>query len=502
MGRHKTQDSSQVFDVSKPGRSAPSHTARPVIVDHRQIANDPMVTGAADTSPGLMTHANKPVVPIQVSSDHVDHSQTPTSDAQPDQSDNFFGNTPETAAGEQSAYKPEQPTEPEPAATQPFSGFHNDPDQSAPAQEQSHTNQSGDTQVSSDNPPLPAELTAPGVDDPVGLSNIDSPGTAFSSSVGPTPENQPFGYDSNATQNQTEHPGVDPGTPDRAKNNEQLPPVPENIGEIEHLPLPAHPTHGHFTDETNRRGWFLPALAMLIIGAYLILDAGIVGSGNLPFQIFKEKEEAMADSTPSVTHPPAVQTPPPAVQTPSGFTQYALPNSPLSFTYPTAWGTPSATTDPGFTKRGGSNRSDGTYAHLINFADNKDIQLALTSNKYLPAKRSAQYFDFLQWCSGTHDGKIYRQQLLFSTTSGADSPSTITCNDGPLGDAEKIDELTIVQKSNKDSEGKIIGDVYTKNLSDKEFVVIRAKDSAMTSADSLKQLLASVKIAPATANSD
>lgn len=497
MGRRKTKDNSQVFDVSKPGRSAPSHTARPVIVDHRQVANDPMVTGATDSSTQLMTHAGRPVVPVQVSSDHSDHTQTPAPDAPAAQMDNFFGNTPEAAAGEQSAYKPEQSAEPETPPDQSFSSFQNHSDQPAPPPEQAHENQPNDMQSPSDSPPLPAELTAPGADDPVGLSNADSPGAMFSPAFGLTSESQLPAGGSSPIQNEGGQPGTASAVADGSKNNEQLPPVPENIGKIEHLPPPVHSTHGHFADEPQKRRWFLPALLLVLAGGYLILDSGIVGSGNMPFQIFKEKEEVVAENTPPLTQAPAVQAPPQTnAQAPSGFTQYSLPNSPLSFTYPTAWGIPSATADPGFTKRGAGNKSDGVYAHLISFADNKGVQLALTSSKYLPAKRSPQYFDFLQWCSGTHDGKFYRQQLLFSTTSGVDTPSTITCNDGPLGDGEKIDELTIVQKNTKDSTNKPAGDIYTKNLADKEFVVLRVIDATMANADAIKQLLAGVKTAP------
>jgi hypothetical protein len=224
-------------------------------------------------------------------------------------------------------------------------------------------------------------------------------------------------------------------------------------------------------------------------------DLGLVKSDiKLPFHIFNKQKTSTV-----VTPPPA----PPAAKKaavssgpvlPNGFTAYSLAGTQLSFAYPTVWGVPVVTTDPGFSKRGGTNKTDGTHAYLLKFASNKDVELAATSSKYLPATRNNQYFDFLQWCSGTNDGKFYKQVLLFSTVNKVDTPTTVTCDQGPLADATKLDELTIVQPKTKDDSGAALGDLYTKNLTSGNLPVVRVRDSAMAYSALIKQLLGTVKV--------
>jgi hypothetical protein len=97
---------------------------------------------------------------------------------------------------------------------------------------------------------------------------------------------------------------------------------------------------------------------------------------------------------------------------------------------------------------------------------------------------------------GTIDKKFYMQSLHFSSAAGVDSPSTILCDQGPLNDATKLNEKTIVQLKTKDTDGKtVLGDIYTQNLTDTEFTVLRVKDTTMTNADNIKKLLDTVKIA-------
>src|SRR4029078_6001815 len=133
----------------------------------------------------------------------------------------------------------------------------------------------------------------------------------------------------------------------------------------------------------------------------------------LPFYVFRKKQQAAETQT--VTPPVAKQNTTPTI--PTGFTQFSLPGTTLSFAYPTVWGTPAATTEPGFSKRGGTNKSDGTYAYLVSFATNKNVQIALTSAKYLPAARATLYYDYLQWCVGTADAKFYKSILHFTTVA-------------------------------------------------------------------------------------
>jgi hypothetical protein len=247
-------------------------------------------------------------------------------------------------------------------------------------------------------------------------------------------------------------------------------------------------------------GWIFGTLFIIVAVFYLAIDLGIVQSDmKLPFHIFnKQKASTVVTSTPPPAPAKVQPSPPPAATVPTGFTEYKLAGTNLSFAYPTVWGAPTDTPDPGFSKRGGTNKTDGTYAHVVNFATNKDVQLAFTSSKYLPAARGALYYDFLNWCVGTNDQKIYTQILHFATTSGIDTPSTITCDQGPLADAVKQDDNTILQAKTKDTAGKDLGDIYTQNLSDKDLPVARIKDATSASADNIKKLLATIKVSSAS----
>lgn len=226
---------------------------------------------------------------------------------------------------------------------------------------------------------------------------------------------------------------------------------------------------------------------VIIVLIYLGLDAAGV---NLPFHILKHQQPAPVSTTQPA---PATQNKAPVTPAlPSGFKEYKLAQTDITFAAPIAWGDPTSSVDPGYSKRGGSNQSDGTYAYLVNFATNKDIQIAVTSDKYLPPSRGAIYYDYLQWCTGTNDGKIYESVLHFTTVDKVDTPATITCDQGPVDGAVKLDSATIVQARATDSQNKVLGDIYTKNLNDPSLVVFRVKDAAMTSGDQIKKLLGTV----------
>jgi len=170
----------------------------------------------------------------------------------------------------------------------------------------------------------------------------------------------------------------------------------------------------------------------------------------------------------------------------------------VTFAAPTAWGTPTSSTDPGYTSRDATNKSTGTHAYLVDFATNKDVQVAVTSSKYLPAARTALYYDFLQWCTGTNDGKFYLGVLNFTTTNKVDTATTVSCDQGPLTSATKQDATTITELKLKDTTGAIAGDLYTKNISGGELVVFRVIDKAMTNSTNIKQLLNTVKATAST----
>jgi hypothetical protein len=232
--------------------------------------------------------------------------------------------------------------------------------------------------------------------------------------------------------------------------------------------------------------------ALILIGGYLLLDSGLVTkSVNLPFHVFHQKTPA----------PPApvTTTPKAAVSTvPAGFKVYKLAGTNLTFAAPLVWGDPASTLDPGYSQRGADAKSDGTYAYLVTFSSNKDVQIAVTSGKYLPTTRTTLYYDYLQWCIGSADAKIYESTLHFTTTNKVDTPSTVTCDQGPVPNATKINDTTMVQTKAVDSENKVIGDIYTKNLKDTDLPVFRVKDATLTNTDSIKKLLATVQVGATT----
>ncbi|MBX4188760.1 hypothetical protein KW792_01525, partial [Candidatus Saccharibacteria bacterium] len=209
-----------------------------------------------------------------------------------------------------------------------------------------------------------------------------------------------------------------------------------------------------------------------------------------PFHVIKH-DKPVATTTNNTTS--NNQTPSTTTTLPTGFKEYKLADTSITFAAPIAWGDPTSTLDPGFSKRGGTNQSDGTYAYLVNFSTNKDVQVAVTSNKYLPAARTTLYYDYLQWCTGTNDGKYYEAILHFTTADKIDTPSTVSCDQGPVGGAVKLDETTIIQAKATDTANKTIGDIYSKNLKDPSLVVFRVKDTVMTNGEQIKQLLGTVK---------
>lgn len=288
---------------------------------------------------------------------------------------------------------------------------------------------------------------------------------------------------------------IDFGQPAPHASNYHEEPKPDK-----HLPEPAyhHPAPAkieglHLNQPAPKRKWpkFAALLFVLAVGAFMAVDSGIVGgAAKLPFHIFKQDEDKSA-----VTKTPAAQQP--AKQTgpviPAGFKEYRISGTTVTFAAPIAWGDPTSTTESGYSKRGGTNQADGTYAYLVNFATNKNIQIAVTSGKYLPPVRAAQYYDYLQWCTGTVDSKYYQSVLKFTTVDKVDMPSTTACDQGPLTGAIKMDEQSLVWSKVADAQNKVIGDIYIRNLNDVSLVALRVKDAVMTNGDSIKQLLSTAK---------
>lgn len=260
------------------------------------------------------------------------------------------------------------------------------------------------------------------------------------------------------------------------------PPPPDHVEALQPSP---------YTRRRNPLKWLIIILLLAAAAAYVLLGTGIIKS-SLSLPPFNKKTNTASTST-----PPASSTQTPAAQSsvPSGFTEYKLSGTTLTFAAPTAWGTPTSTNDPGYTKRGNNAQSDGTHAYLVGFPNNKDVEVAVTSNKYLPAARATQYYDYLQWCTGTADNKTYFATLEFTTGADkTDTPSTVVCNQGPLTDAQKLSSDTIVELAVKNTAGQVIGDLYTKNLADPNLPVIRVKDAKSANSSQIKQLLNTVKV--------
>jgi hypothetical protein len=266
---------------------------------------------------------------------------------------------------------------------------------------------------------------------------------------------------------------------------------PHHAGHIEGLHL-AGPPKGR-----SKLKMFMVALVLLVIGGYLLIDSGLVSANvDLPFHIFKQK----SDETPAPVAAPQKQAVSSTPAVPDGFKTYKLAGTTLTFAAPTTWGEPTSVPVNGYSKRGADAKTDGTYAYIVSFAGNKNIEVAVTSAKYLPPARAPQYYDYLQWCTGTNDGKFYQSLLHFTTENKVDTPSTISCDQGPLA-AQKLTDTTLVQAKAKDATGKDLGDIYTKNLKNDNLVVFRVKDTAMTSGSDIKLLLATVQVPAAPASS-
>lgn len=230
----------------------------------------------------------------------------------------------------------------------------------------------------------------------------------------------------------------------------------------------------------------LAILLVALASLYAAIDKGLIlSSVDLPFHIFEQEEKTAETVTPPAAAQPTV---------PAGFTATKLVEANLGFNYPTAWGAPTAAADMGFTERKSGAKPDVNYAFVVDFPDNKDVQLAVTSGKYLPPARTALYYDILGWCVGTADGKYYGSVLRYSTsTDKTDTPSTITCDQILVGEVTKISNDTIVQANIKNDKGESVGDIYTRNLTGKDYVVARVVDATIKNSDQIKLLLESIK---------
>ncbi len=461
-------DDIKVFDVSKPHKSEPSASSRPVIVGHHPTMADPMVREAFKSH-----HGDGPKIEVKGDEDNEEKIET----------HHTFGKFPlgleESAFGEHSNFGNKEHSD------------HEDHDD-----HMSEHKTFGDHSDHKE-PEPPYKIEMPGSDDD-GLYNNK-----------PAGHNTPLFADKSEDEPESPKPSHTFNTPKMSDSDHSLfggHKSDSDMGSNTHHPTvraedwvepsPLHIPHGAgpYRRWPKVISWVLILLLLVVIGGYLAIDAGIVKSNmKLPFHIFnKQKTSTVAEPAPAPA-PVAKAATPAASALPQGFTKYSVPDTTLSFAYPTAWGAPTTTADPGFSQRSTKGKSDGTYAYVINFATSKDVQIAISSSKYLFTHPDAHYYDYLKWCVGTNDGKFYKESLHFNTTAGVDTPSTVACDKGPLDTAVKVDATTIMQPKYKESAKDITGDLYTKNLKASDLTVLRVMDLAMTNGAQVKQLLGTVK---------
>lgn len=444
---HHRQPKDKIFDVSKPHhpRVGPNATSRPVIVGHRPMMTDPMVRekvkkDVAQDNELSVFSGHKDLAPIAAGQfdpkppepepPHLDKS--PAAESQPEPEPGFLAEKPQLLPSKPASDKPSEPdTTSEPEKPQPIK-------------------------------PLPAAAPPP------------APTTESHSLASILEENSP-------PVTAPPH-SKDPDKQDHDTDNSHL---------VGNAPFPTPSGAGP-------RYWYRRPQVWLLVGLlagaalYLAIDSGkIKTSIELPFHFFKQASKP----APTAAAPtPTIKTPPPAASAPTGLNSYKLTPAGLEFDFPAAWGTPALLQEPGYSKRGGAAKSDGTYAYRLSFSAKADVEIVVTSGKYLPsAARAALYYDYLQWCTGTIDGKIYKSVMRYSTNGGIDTPTTTICDQGPLTDAVKLDDKTISQLKTKNPDGTVLGDLYTRNLNGTIALVFRVKDANSQNSDDIKKLLASIK---------
>jgi hypothetical protein len=440
---------SKVFDVSKPGRAAPSPISRPVIVGQGPVIPDTSLTG--DNTSIETARAEPTNTPISVSMADEEHQVNVVSGSGSSDTSSFdSGQSAMEAPADLRAQSPGQV-------------FHSPEGATIPPHEME-------------------ELPKPNEENTGGAGANFTPLTTLLPNAGKK-EEEPEDAGHHIDNLPENHSG-DPGW-------HEAPPLPISHGAGPRRRWP------------KIIGWLLLLVVLVLVAGYLAIDAGLVKSDiKLPFHIFnKQKTSNAVTPAPVAKSPQPASQPPAQSATPSGFTSYKLEGTNVSFAYPTAWGIPAVTKDPGFSKRGGTNKTDGTHAYLVDFATNKDVQVALTSSKYLPATRTTLYYDFLKFCMGSVDQKYYLERLNFTTAAGVDTPTNAVCDQALLTDASILGDgiptadRPIVQLKTKDSGGKVIGDLYTKNLtSNTDLPVLRVKDAAMKNSADIEKLLLSIKV--------
>ncbi len=406
MARKKTPG---VFDVSRPNKVPPSPTSRPVITGRQSsMASDPMVREAS--SP--MNHTPVPVQ-FHPDSEPDEHKVEVKSAAA------------SLASGENFGFSPT--VEPPANSTPP------PPDNSTQEVE---------------NAGLSAILATNKADDPVGLATGN-----------PDDKKPP---DVKDDINSPSYSAVDSLlSEENAKTGSNEVPRPATT-EVPPLNIPQLTDAVISKPKSGQRKWVIAAVVALLVGGYLAADAGAIGGLNVPVHLIGHpKTAAPAVASPVPATPPAGSASSPAS---SGYTLFKDSSVPIAFSYPTAWGKSTVVAEDGTTKRSSSSKAEGVFSYKFTFDSNKDVQILVTSNKYLPLRKTTQYYDYLQWCAPASGvGKFNQQTLRFTTSGGVDTPTTVTCDQGPF-EAVKLGANLIEISKYKDSTGMVIGNLYINNI--------------------------------------
>lgn len=453
----KSADTKKVFDVSKPGQSQPDSSSRPIIVGHKPLIGDSMikteaeVTKEDDTTPPINQLDDAVEIKQETSEEPV---KTPKPEPEAELADKNEGEAIKVTVS--------------PRATNLTP--------SEDAQDQATTDKETGANSATSNG---IKSAMPELDHQPEEEQKDEPGSTASSAVG-----NAAAVDSVLGNAQSSREGE---LAEDAKQQKVMELLDNGAYKV---PLASNSRH-----RSGRKigGPFLLSIVLgfLLLGVgYAAVDAGFVETSfKLPFDIIKNGPVADTPLNQVTTTPKANATPAPAPN-PNALTQYSMVDTGVSFSYPTVWGTVTVDKQKGYLDLNTPATPSGTLAYVVTFQKNKDIKLVVNSNKYLSAPKDGSQLGSLQWC--LKGSKFYRQYLQYKSATSL-TPGAITCEEGPVT-ATKLDDKTIYEKGIKNAQsGAVEGDLYSKNLAHKEFVVLHIKDATAKNTDAIKKLLTSVK---------
>jgi hypothetical protein len=280
------KQSPRVMDVSKPGKSTPSASSRPVIVGHRPAVQDPMV------------NENKPEKPSgEAAGQKIDVKRTAPKVIAPISTPEDLAKAAEAKAAP-SAPEPEATLEP-PVEETPAEEAPSTDDQSAPEPEEP-AEEAPEIPEAPEETPSPADDQAPEISEYTAADSEASTQEAKSQKQKATSSKDKGSsvVDALASQASKDKPKKD------AQADEQLQ---KRLDEVEKL-VDDKKYYVHTSQTTGkqrRTRWFALILVVLLLaGGYLALDAQVIKNDiQLPYEFFEEAEhvEPSANNTPPTT---------------------------------------------------------------------------------------------------------------------------------------------------------------------------------------------------------